>query len=91
MPLERSLETPKWRWLSLFASQLLLLDAADLALEMNETNLLALRSLLNSPELGLRYWGIVGCFLLNDRQSALKCLKDDSHEVRAMAGWLITI
>ena len=66
-----------------------LLDAADLALEMNETNLLALRSLLNSPELGLRYWGIVGCFLLNDRQSALKCLKDDSHEVRAMAGWLL--
>ena len=67
----------------------LLLDAADLALEENETNLLALRRLLNSPDLGLRYWGIVGCFLLDDTQSALKCLEDDSHEVRAMAGWLL--
>ncbi len=66
-----------------------LLDAADLALEENETNLLALRRLLNSPDLGLRYWGIVGCFLLDDTQSALKCLEDDSHEVRAMAGWLL--
>ena len=66
-----------------------LLDGADLALEENETNLLALRRLLNSPDLGLRYWGIVGCFLLDDTQSALKCLEDDSHEVRAMAGWLL--
>jgi arylsulfatase A-like enzyme len=66
-----------------------LLDAAELALEENETNLLALRRLLNSPDLGLRYWGIVGCFLLDDAQSALKCLEDDSHEVRAMAGWLL--
>ena len=66
-----------------------LLDAADLALEENETNLHALRSLLKSPDLGLRYWGIVGCFLLNDTQSAFTCLEDDSHEVRAMAGWLL--
>ena len=66
-----------------------LLDAADLALEENETNLPALRRLLKSPDLGLRYWGIVGCFLLNDTQSAFTCLEDDSHEVRAMAGWLL--
>ena len=66
-----------------------LMDAADLALEENESNLLALRGLLKSSDIGLRYWGIVGCFLLNDTQSALKCLKDDSHEVRAMAGWLL--
>ena len=66
-----------------------LMDAADLALEENESNLLALRGLLKSSDIGLRYWGIVGCFLLNDTQSALKCLEDDSHEVRAMAGWLL--
>lgn len=66
-----------------------LLDAADLALEVNETNLIALRGLLKSSDIGLRYWGIVGCFLLNDTQSALQCLEDDSHEVRAMAGWLL--
>jgi hypothetical protein len=66
-----------------------LLDAADLALEENESNLLALRGLLKSSDIGLRYWGIVGCFLLDDTQSALKCLEDDSHEVRAMAGWLL--
>lgn len=66
-----------------------LLDAANLALEENESNLLALRRLLNSSDIGLRYWGIVGCFLLNDTQSAFTCLEDDSHEVRAMAGWLL--
>jgi hypothetical protein len=66
-----------------------LLDAADLALEENESNLLALRGLLKSSDIGLRYWGIVGCFLLNDTQSAFTCLEDDSHEVRAMAGWLL--
>jgi len=66
-----------------------LLDAADLALEEDETNLPALHKLLKSPSLGLRYWGIVGCFLLNDTQSGFQCLEDSSHEVRAMAAWLL--
>ncbi|MGJ8651693.1 MAG: sulfatase-like hydrolase/transferase [Opitutaceae bacterium] len=66
-----------------------LLDAADLALEEDPTNRPALRALLSSPDLGLRYWGMVGCFLLDDTESAQLCLEDDSHEVRAMAGWLL--
>lgn len=66
-----------------------LLDAADLALEKDPANREALMKLLNNPDSGLRYWGIVGCFLLNDPQAGLKGLDDDSHEVRAMAAWLL--
>jgi N-sulfoglucosamine sulfohydrolase len=40
-----------------------LLDAADLALERNPDKLPQLEQLLESPDCGLRYWGIVGCFL----------------------------
>lgn len=66
-----------------------LLDAADLALEQKTTNLPALKELLQSADSGLRYWGIVGCFLLNDQKAGFQCLEDDSHEVRAMAAWLL--
>ncbi|WPJ96254.1 sulfatase [Coraliomargarita algicola] len=66
-----------------------LLDAADLALEQNADNLPRLRALLDSEDSGLRYWGIVGCFLLNDQQAGLKCLRDESREVRAMAAWIL--
>ena len=37
----------------------------------------------------MRYWGIVGCFLLNDQKAGFQCLTDESHEVRAMAAWLM--
>lgn len=66
-----------------------LLDAADLALEEDSGNLSQLRKLLDSKHVGLRYWGIVGCFLLNDKKSGEKAIADDSHEVRAMAAWLL--
>ena len=66
-----------------------LLDAADLALEENPHNLPQLRKLLDNPHVGLRYWGIVGCFLLDDREAAQKAINDESHEVRAMAAWLL--
>jgi arylsulfatase A-like enzyme len=66
-----------------------LIDAADLALEEDPANLLRLRKLIKNPDSGLRYWGVVGCFLLNDREAALSCIDDDSHEVRAMAAWLL--
>ena len=66
-----------------------LLDAADLALEKNADHLPALRKLLDSPHVGMRYWGIVGCFLLNDKQAGLQGINDESHEVRAMAAWLL--
>lgn len=65
-----------------------LLDAADLALEAKPENRSRLNEMLNHSDSGIRYWGIVGCFLLHDRQAALQCLEDESHEVRAMAAWL---
>lgn len=66
-----------------------LIDAADLALEEEPANLPQLRTLLDHPDCGVRYWGMVGCFLLNDCASALKGMDDESHEVRAMAAWLL--
>ncbi len=66
-----------------------LLDAADLALEKDPANLSRLRKLLHSPDCGLRYWGMVGCFLLNDQAAGFQGLEDESHEVRAMAAWLL--
>jgi hypothetical protein len=66
-----------------------LLDAADLALEKKEDNLPALHQLLESSDNGLRYWGMVGGFLLDDQKAGQKGLTDESHEVRAMAAWLL--
>jgi hypothetical protein len=66
-----------------------LLDAADLAMEKNPANRDALMNLLNSSDSGLRYWGIVGCFLINEQAAGFQCLGDESHEVRAMASWLL--
>ena len=66
-----------------------LLNAADLALAEDRTKLPELRALLSSSDCGLRYWGIVGCFLLNDVESAEVAHNDESHEVRAMAAWLL--
>lgn len=66
-----------------------LLDAADLALERDAENISELELLLDSPDSGLRYWGIVGCFLLNTLPSQMDALlADESHEVRVMAAWL---
>lgn len=66
-----------------------LLDAADLALEQNEKNRGKLRKMLDSEDSGVRYWAMVGCFLLNDEVGGLKAINDDSHEVRVMAAWTL--
>jgi len=66
-----------------------LLEAADLALLEEPARLPELRELLNSTDSGIRYWAMVGCFLLNDVESAESALADSSHEVRAMAAWLL--
>jgi arylsulfatase A-like enzyme len=66
-----------------------LLNAADGALTTDITELPKLRALLSSSDSGLRYWGIVGCFLLNDVESAQIALDDESHEVRVMAAWML--
>lgn len=65
------------------------LDAADIALAQDPANRDKLRALLDSPDVGLRYWGIVGGFLLNDQEAGEIAIDDDSDEVRAMAAWLL--
>jgi hypothetical protein len=69
-----------------------LLDAVDLALAKSVENRKQLEALLASDDSGVRYWGSVGLFLLGEQaaesEPALrKALKDDCHEVVAMAAW----
>ncbi|MCF8363099.1 MAG: sulfatase [Prolixibacteraceae bacterium] len=66
-----------------------LLDAADLAMEQDKNNIRKLRANLESDNLGVRYWAIVGLFLINDVESGLKAINDESDEVRIMAAWLL--
>jgi len=66
-----------------------ILNAADLALEQKTSNLPDLRKLLKNKSLGLRYWGTIGCFLLNDKEGALLAINDESDEVKAMAAWTL--
>jgi arylsulfatase A-like enzyme len=70
------------------------LDASDLALKNDKSNLPKLLELLDHKDSGVRYWGSVGIFLIaKDAKSAQdrvkKLLTDDSHEVRAMAAWTL--
>ena len=66
-----------------------LLDAADLALAQDPAHRAALRGLLDHEHVGMRYWGVVGGFLLNDDEIGRAAIDDPSHEVRAMAAWLL--
>ena len=66
-----------------------LLDAADLALKKNPKHLPKLREMMESTDIGQRYWGMIGCFLLNDSESATKGIIDESDEIKAMAAWLL--
>ncbi|MEO9514075.1 MAG: sulfatase [Flavobacteriaceae bacterium] len=66
-----------------------LLDAADVALEQNEKNIGKLRNMLDNEDSGVRYWAMVGSFLLNDEVAGLKAINDDSHEVRILAAWTL--
>jgi N-sulfoglucosamine sulfohydrolase len=68
--------------------------ASALALEQDASRLPALYANLDSPDAGIRYWGVVGCFNLQDGNKIdidkiRKCLSDDSHHVRAMAAWIL--
>jgi hypothetical protein len=69
-----------------------LLDAADLALAKSVDNRKQLEALLASADSGLRYWGSVGLFMLGQQVAESKpvlqkALRDDCHEVVAMAAW----
>jgi N-sulfoglucosamine sulfohydrolase len=69
--------------------------AAALALEQDPTNLSALYEKLNDADAGVRYWGVIGCFNLQDIDTPLDmtkiegCLDDESHHVRIMAAWIL--
>ena len=70
------------------------LDAADLALSRDKSNLPTFIKQLSDKDEGLRWWAIVGLHLLDkDAHSAIavleKALKDESHEIRMMAAWTL--
>lgn len=70
------------------------LDAADLALEHDKTNLGTFVNWISSHDEGMRWWAIVGLRLLDEgarpATGLLKqALNDDSHEVRMMAAWIL--
>lgn len=70
------------------------LDAADLALERDQANLATFKEWMSHDDEGMRWWAVVGLRLLDkDARSATAILKralqDDSHEVRAMAAWIL--
>ncbi|MEC7907079.1 MAG: sulfatase-like hydrolase/transferase [Verrucomicrobiota bacterium] len=70
------------------------LDAADLALERDQSNLETFVKWMSSDNEGMRWWAIVGLRLLDEgahpATGLLKqALKDESHEVRMMAAWIL--
>ena len=65
-----------------------LLDAADIALARDRANAKELKRMLADAHVGIRYWGMVGAFLLGAKKAGLAGLNDESHEIRALAAWL---
>ncbi len=70
------------------------LDAADLALAKNPANTKRLIELLTKTDSGLRYWGIVGLFMLGQPDATTMsvietALSDSCGEVAAMAAWTL--
>ena len=69
-------------------------DASALALAENSLNLPALYKNLENEDLVVRYWGVIGCYGLQettelDLDRIKKCLEDESHHVRIMAAWIL--
>lgn len=70
------------------------LDAADIALAGQDGNIGILLEYLDHKDLAIRYWGIVGIFMMGKEAASQKAritgaLQDESHEVRAMAAWIL--
>ncbi|MDB4500480.1 sulfatase-like hydrolase/transferase [bacterium] len=68
------------------------LDLSDLALARDPKNLDALVKALSDADEAIRYWGICGLFLLEDkanpaRDAIEKALQDEAGEVCMMATW----
>ncbi len=66
-----------------------LLEISDLALEQDPSNLDVLRAGLDHESVGVRYWSMLGCFLLHDELAGSMAREDPSHEVRALAAWTL--
>ena len=70
------------------------LDAADVALERNPDRRASLEGWLGSSDEAMRWWGVVGLHLLEDRAAPsrallLKALQDSSDEVKMMSAWTL--
>ena len=68
------------------------LDAADAALNRDKKNLPAFVTALSHTDSGIRYWAVVGLYLLEKdaapaTDAIAKALNDESHQVRIMAAW----
>ena len=68
------------------------LDAADLALARDKSNLDTFVKWMNNKDDGMRWWAITGLHLLEKDASSAKdvlqkALEDESHEVRMMSAW----
>jgi HEAT repeat protein len=69
-------------------------DAANTAIESDPGVLPKLYEYLDHKDSGVRYWGVVGCFNLVeltdlDLSKIKSHLNDESHEVRALAAWIL--
>ena len=70
------------------------IDAADLALERDQSNLETFIKWMSSDDEGMRWWAIVGLRLLDEGARPTtgllkRALEDESHEVRIMAAWIL--
>jgi hypothetical protein len=70
------------------------LDAADAALAGEKADQKRLIMMLRHDDCAIRYWGVVGLFLLEEKSGEVlgalkKALGDASDEVRAMAAWAL--
>ena len=70
------------------------LDAADMALARDKSNLDTLVKRMTDQDEGIRWWAVVGLNLLEKEAAPAasvleQSLEDDSHEVRMMAAWTL--
>lgn len=70
------------------------MSAAGIALEQDVGYRDELVQMTEHADSGVRYWGVTGLFMIRDQLDGInaqfeKLLKDDSHNVRAMAAWAL--
>jgi len=70
------------------------LEASDLALQRDAKNFAQLKQFLKDKDSGIRYWGVIGLLLLDQKPTQVveeirPLLTDKSHSVRAMAAYAL--